>query len=119
MSDPEMDDGDPHDEIVRLETQLEELAAKLESCRKFILVARIVIAAGVVVLIAMLFGAIRFDPAAMAGAVAAVLGGIVLFGSNNSTRKEAAEKLAAIESRRTALIGQIDLRLVANGRTLH
>ena len=116
---PDMDDGDPHDEIVRLEAQIEELAARIENCRKFILAARIVIAAGIVVLIAMLFGAIRFDPAVMVGAVAAVLGGIVIFGSNNSTRNEAAQELATIESRRAALIGQIVLRVVPDTRTLH
>jgi hypothetical protein len=67
----------------------------------------------------MLFGAIRFDPAVMVGAFAAVLGGIVIFGSNNSTRNEAAEELATIESRRAALIGQIELRVVPDTRTLH
>jgi hypothetical protein len=34
---PDKSDGDPHDEIVRLETHIEELAAKIESCRKFTL----------------------------------------------------------------------------------
>jgi cob(I)alamin adenosyltransferase len=29
--------ADPHEEIVRLEEHIEELAAKIESCRKFIL----------------------------------------------------------------------------------
>jgi len=116
---PNMDDGDPHDEIVRLEAQIEELAARIENCRKFILAARIVIAAGSIVLIAMLFGAIRLDPAVMAGAVAAVLGGIVMFGSNNSTANEATAELAAIEQRRAALIGQIDLRVVPDTGTLH
>ena len=29
--------ADPHEKIVRLEEHIEELAAKLESCRKFIL----------------------------------------------------------------------------------
>ena len=41
-----MDEGDPHDEIVRLEAQIEELAARIESCRKFILAARIAMAGG-------------------------------------------------------------------------
>jgi hypothetical protein len=36
-------DGDPHDEIVHLEAHIEELAAKIESCRKFILASRIAI----------------------------------------------------------------------------
>ena len=37
-------DGDPHDEIVRLEAHIEELAAKIENCRKFILASRIAMA---------------------------------------------------------------------------
>ena len=37
---------DPRDEIVRLEAHIEELAAKIESCRKFILASRIVVAGG-------------------------------------------------------------------------
>jgi hypothetical protein len=111
--------GDPHEEIVRVEAHIEELAATIESCRKFILASRIAIAAGGILLAAILFGAIRFDPAAMTAAVAAVLGGIVVWGSNGSTAKEAAKDLAAAEADRAALIGMIDLRVVAERPTLH
>ncbi len=41
---------DPHEEIVRLEEHIEELDAKIESCRKFILASRIAMAAGGIVL---------------------------------------------------------------------
>ena len=105
-------DDDPHREIVRLEEHIEELAAKIESCRKFILASRIVMAGGGIVLAAMLLGAIRFDPAAMAAAVAALLGGIVVWGSNGSTAKEAAKELATAEADRAALIEKIDLRVI-------
>ena len=50
---------DPHEEIVRLEEHTEELAAKIESCRKFILAARIAVAGGGVVLAALL---VRCNP---------------------------------------------------------
>ncbi len=69
-------DGDPHDEIVRLETHIEELATKIESCRKFTLASRVSMAGGSIVLAAMLLGAIRLDPAAMAAAIAALLGAL-------------------------------------------
>ena len=105
-------DGDPHDEIVHLEAHIEELAAKIESCRKFILASRIAIAGGGIVIAVMFLGAIRFDPAAMAAAVAALLGGIVVWGSNGSTAKEAAKELAAAEADRAALIEMIDLRVI-------
>ena len=105
-------EGDPHDEIVRLEAHIEELAAKIESCRKFILASRIAMAAGGIVLAAMFLGAIRFDPATMAAAVAALLGGIVVWGSNGSTAKEAAKELAVAEADRAALIETIDLHVI-------
>jgi hypoxanthine-guanine phosphoribosyltransferase len=107
-----MNDSDHRDEIVQLEAQIDELAARIESCRKFILAGRIAVARGGLVFIAMLVGAIQFDPSVMAVAVAAVLGGIVAAGSNRSTAKEATHELAAAEAQRAMLIGQIDLRLV-------
>jgi hypothetical protein len=114
-----MSDTDPHDEIERLEAQIEALAARIEGCRKFILAGRIAAAGGGFVLIALLFGAIRFDLTEMALAMAALLVGIVVWGSNDSTAKEAASELAAAEANRKALIGMIDLREVAERPTLH
>jgi len=110
---------DPHDEIERLEAQIERLAAKIESCRKFILAARVAMVGGGVVLAAIVLGAIRFDPGTMALAVAVLLGGIVVWGSNNSTAKEAAAELAEAESSRATLIGQLDLHTIAEPKTLH
>ena len=104
--------GDPRDEIVRLEAHIEELAAKIESCRKFILAARVATWGGGIVLAAMLVGAIRLDPATMVGASAALLGGIVVWGSNSSTAKEARKEQAVAEARRAALIDTIDLRAI-------
>jgi hypothetical protein len=114
-----MDERDPHDEIERLEARIEALAAKIDNCRKFILAGRIATAAGGIALAAILFGAIRPDLTWLAAAMAAMLGGIVVWGSNGSTAKEAADQLAAAESRRAALIGELDLHLVANRVTLH
>jgi hypothetical protein len=105
-------DGDPHDEIVRLEAQIEELAAKIESCRKFILASRIAMASGGIVIAAIVLGAIRFDPAAITAALAALVGGIVVWGSNGSTAKEAAKEMSAAEADRAALIEMIDLRVI-------
>jgi hypothetical protein len=53
--------GDPHDQVVRLEALIEELTAKIESCRKFILVSRIATWGGGVVLFAMFFGVIDLE----------------------------------------------------------
>jgi hypothetical protein len=105
--------ADPHEEIVRLEERIEELVAKIESCRKFILASRIAVAGGGLVLAAILVGAIRSDLAPMAAAVASLLGGIVVWGSNTSTAKEAANEITAAESKRAGLIEQINPRVIS------
>jgi hypothetical protein len=112
-------DDEPHRQIERLEDQIEALTARIESCRKFILASRVAIGGGAVVIVLILIGAIRFDPAVMVGAMAAVIGGIVLFGSNNSTAKEAQAELTAAEASRGALIESMDLQVVAERPTLH
>ena len=109
-----MNDSNYRDEIVRLEAQIDDLATRIESSRKFILVGRIAVAGGGAVLIALLIGAIQFNPAVIAVAVTAVLGGIVAAGSNHSTDKEAMHELTVAEAKRAPQIGQIDLRLVPN-----
>lgn len=114
-----MDNRDPHDEIVRLEAQIEDLSDKRENCRKFILAGRVAAAGGGIALAALLLGVLRFDPVVMAGAAAALLGGFVAWGSNRATANEAADEIAAAEARRAALIGEIELRVIEGGRTLH
>jgi hypothetical protein len=59
--------------------------------------------------VGMLFGAIGFDPGIMAAAVAALLGGIAVWGSNRSTAKQASKELALAESGRSLLIGNMAL----------
>lgn len=110
---------EPHGEIERLEAQIEELAAKRESCRKFILVGRISILGGAILLAALLLGLISFDPRLLLAAITAMLGGIVLWGSNDSTAKETAAELAAAEADRDMLIGELHLHVVAERPTLH
>jgi hypothetical protein len=102
------------DEIVRLEAQAEALAARIESCRKFILAGWVAILMGGLVVLAMLLGLIGSDPSILGLAVAAVLGGIVAAGSNRSTAKEATMELSATEAKRAELISQLDLRVVSD-----
>jgi hypothetical protein len=110
---------DPREEIARLEEHIETLEAKLESCHKFAAASRFAMALGGVLLLGLVLGVIPFDALALIGAMAAGLGGVVTLGSNSSTAKEAAAELAQAEAARAALIGQIELRVVANPRTLH
>jgi hypothetical protein len=114
-----MDGENAHDEIERLETQIEELAAQRESCRKFILVGRVGILGGAILLAILLLGVVSFDPRLFVAAITALLGGIVLWGSNDSTAKEAAAELAAAEAERSRLIGELSLHVVAERPTLH
>lgn len=114
-----MNDGDPHEEIERLEAQIERLSARIENCRKFILAARIAVIGGGILFVALLIGAIRFDLQLMMIAMAALLGGVVMWGSNGSTAKEAASEMAAAEANRKALIEMIELHVVVERPTLH
>jgi hypothetical protein len=102
------------EQIAWLEAQIEQLTQSIESCRKFILASRLLIAAGAILLVTIVVGAIRPEPLVLIAAIAAVLGGIVLFGSNNSTAKQKNAALRAAEAERADLIGRIDLRLVAD-----
>ena len=75
------DDGDLHEEILHIEAHIEELADVIESCRKFVFISKFAIAAGGTLSLAIIIGAVGFDPTVMIGAIAAVIGGIVVFGS--------------------------------------
>ena len=107
-----MDGDDLHEEVSRLEAQIEQLAQAIESCRKIILASKAAIALGAILLVAIMVGAIRFDPMAFMAAVAALLGGTVLFGSNSSTSQEKTAALKAAEAQRDELIGRMDLTVV-------
>ena len=109
-----LDNSDLHGEIVRLEEHIEELAAKIESCRKIIVGSRIAVIGGGFVLAAMLVGVIRSDLGLMAAAVSLLLGGIVVWGSNSSTAKEATKELAGAESKRVILIEHINPRVISS-----
>jgi hypothetical protein len=106
------DDGDPHEQIARLEAQIEALAATVEGCRKIILVAKVAIAGGAILILAMLLGMLQPGLAALCGATAALLGGIVLSGSNRSTADQALAKMKKAEAVRADLIDQLELRPV-------
>jgi hypothetical protein len=110
-----MDEGDLREQISRLEGQIEEAGRAIEWCRKIIVASKAAIVIGGILILAMTLGAIRFDPMAMVGAIAAVIGGTVMFGSNTSTLQQIADAMQAAEGLRAELIGKIDLRVVGNG----
>jgi len=115
-----MDDEDFRDRIARLEDHIETLAAAIERCRKISLAARLAVAAGAVWLALLIVGLVPLAPYALVAALAAVIGGIVLLGSNSTTWTQADANLRAAEAARADLIGRVDMRLVGEQRpTLH
>ncbi len=109
-----MSDASVHDEIARLEAEIEALSETSERCRKIMLMSRVAIVAGGLLLLAILLGAVGFDPGVLIGAVAALIGGIVLLGSNSTTWKETEAAIKSCETARARLIGAMDLHLVAD-----
>lgn len=112
----DMDDGDVRERIARLETDLERLGGTLVGCRKAMLLAKVAIAAGALWISATSIGAIRFDSTAAIVAIVAVVGGIVIYGSNSSTSKQITEAMKAAETQRSELIDKIDPRTVSADR---
>jgi hypothetical protein len=109
-----MDEDNPIDEISRIEARLEELAEVSERCRKMILVSKVAIAGGVSLLLVMVLGLFGSNQVAAIGSIAAVLGGIVSFGSNVSTLRQTTAAMSAAEVLRSDLISRIDLRVVGD-----
>ena len=68
----------------------------------------------------MLLGVIAFSPDTIIAALAAVIGGIVLLGSNSTTWTQTDAALHEAEAMRADLIGRMDMRVVGEERpTLH
>jgi len=106
------DDGDLHEQILYVEAHIEELTDSIERCQKIILISKVAIAAGGILILAIIIGAVGFDPTVLVGAIAVVIGGTVVFGSNTSTLKQTMIGMKAAEAHRTELISRIDLKAV-------
>ena len=102
----------PHEEIERLEASIEELAEHLERCTKLAVFAKVLLAGGALWLAAGIFGIVGLAAPSAMGSISAILAGFILGGSNRSTMQQYQAMLDAAESRRSALIGAIDLRTV-------
>jgi hypothetical protein len=112
-----MADDDLRDQIARIEADIDKLAKTLDGCRKAMLLSKAAIVAGGILMLAYLLGAIRLDSVTMIGAMAVVIGGVVVFGSNSSTSKQTTAAMKAAETQRAKLIDMIDLRAVGAGRS--
>jgi hypothetical protein len=106
-------DADPRAEIARLESDMEALAETVARCRKIAVAAKAAIAGGVLWIVMMFAGVVAAEGLALLLAIILPLGGIVLYGSNETTGRQAAAKMDAMARRRAELINAIDLRVVA------
>jgi hypothetical protein len=110
---------DVRDQIGQLEARIESLNASIARCRKIALGARIAIAAGAIWFVLMLFQILYFDATGFVAALTAVLGGVVLLGSNATTWEQTEAELHTTEAARAELIGGIELKLVSKHPTIH
>lgn len=110
--------GDSQDEIARLEARLEILSEQLARCRKFRLASQAAMALGAAWFVAAFAGVVSFDAVALMLALAAVIGGTVMYGSNSTTTAECEAEIKEAEAKRAALIGSLRLRVVG-APTLH
>ena len=105
-------DGDVRDRISRIEADIAQLAKTLDGCRKAMRLSKVTIGAGAIWLLGYFLGAFRFDPMLMVGAIAAIIGGVVILGSNSSTSQQTIAAMKAAETERDELIDMINPRPV-------
>ena len=112
--------SDPHEQIARLESEIEALSDSAARCRKIAVGARIAIGAGCVLFALMLTGLVYTDGLLLLIAAICTLGGIVLYGSNRTTANQIAARIENAERLRAGLISDMELTLVPEpSRLLH
>jgi hypothetical protein len=114
-----MTDEASRDDIARIEARIEELAESIERCRKFSLAAKLIIAAGAIWIALSMLTLVSYTPETTIAALAAMIIGVVLLGSNATTWTQTETALRASEAMRADLIGQLELRVVDERPTLH
>jgi hypothetical protein len=107
------------DDIARLEERIEALNDAIARCRKVSLASKIAIAVGAAWLVLTLIWIVPFVPALFFASLAALIGGIVLLGSNATTWTQTEAALAASEAMRRDLIEQLRMRVVEDRPTFH
>jgi hypothetical protein len=106
---------DQHEQITDLEADIERLSEAAERCRKAILVAKVATAAGGLALALTIAGIVQFEPVAFVAMIAAILGGIALYGSSKSTLDEIAATIRSHEALRVVMIDELELRGIEGG----
>jgi hypothetical protein len=109
-----------HEQIARLEREIEALSESAARCVKIGVGAQIAIGTGCVLFVAMVFGFLQVDGLRLLIAAILAMGGVVLYGSNRTTAQQIAARIANAERLRAELIGELQLSLVPEpARLLH
>lgn len=108
-------DNSSSERIALIEDEIALIQERVVSCEKFILGARISVAAGFGWALLLIFGFSRADALSTALIVIAVIGGFVAWGSNKSTLEAAQAQLETLQHRRREMIDALTLRDI----TLH
>jgi hypothetical protein len=114
-----MDESTIPEDIARIEARIEELNEAIERCRKLALAAKVAIGAGSAWIVLTLTLLIPYVPYMTVAALAAVIGGIVLLGSNRTTWQQTEAAREASEKMRADMIAHLQLRVVEERPTLH
>lgn len=115
-----MDDEISGEDIARVEARIEALGEAIERCRKFSLAAKITIAAGGGWIALSMLSVVSYTPETTIAALAAIIIGVVLLGSNRTTWRETESALRASKAMRADMIGRLDMRMVGEQTpTLH
>jgi hypothetical protein len=114
-----MDEIVSREDIARIEERIEDLQEQVARCRKLSLAAKIAIGAGAAWLMLTLLWLVPFVPLLLIASLAAMIGGVVLLGSNATTWNQTETALRASEAMRTEWIGRLDLRVVEERPALH
>ena len=114
-----MTDEASRDDIARIETRIEELAEAIDRCRKFSLAAKLIISAGAIWIALSMLTLVSYTAETTIAALAAMIIGVVLLGSNATTWTQTETAMRASEAMRAELIGQLELRMVAERPSIH
>ena len=115
-----MDRPRTHADIALIEARIETLHEAIARCRKISLAAKVAIVVGAAWLALTIVGLVPFVPTLLFGSLAALIGGVVLAGSNSTTWQQTDDALAASEAMRRELIEKLELRVIDdNVPTLH
>jgi uncharacterized membrane protein YqjE len=106
------------DDIALVEARIEELAESIARCAKISLAAKIAVGAGAAWIALTLLAVVAFEPAAVIASLAAMIGGVVLLGSNATTWTQMLAAMRASEALRADMIGRLELQVVGEDRRI-